>query len=170
MSKTFQKGEHVCYGTNGVCLIEDICEMAVAKEKEQFYVLRPLHDRHSTFYIPIRNDELTEKIRNPVTREKIDAMIETVRTDYGEWIVDRKARMEAFRIVLRETDPLEVLRLCVLLSNHKQLLADNGKRLAPSDESVLKQVQDLTDTEFGFALDIPANEVKPYVTKRLKSK
>ena len=95
MAQLFQKGEHVCYGMHGVCLIEDVREISVAKTKDTFYVLRPLRDRHSTFFIPIGNDALSEKMRAPITRDEIDAMIDQVRVDTGEWIDDRKARMEA---------------------------------------------------------------------------
>lgn len=169
MAQKYQKGEHVCYGTSGVCLIEDVREMVVAKEKDTFYVLRPLRDRHSTFFIPVHNDTLTEKMRAPVSREKIDAMLESVRTDNCSWIDDRKERMEVFRDILRQSDPLELLRLCSLLRRQKQTLADAGKRMAPSDESVLKQAENLTKNEFGFSMEMPVDDVEQYISNRLKT-
>ena len=169
MAQTYQKGEHVCYGMNGVCLIEDVREIAVAKTKDTFYVLRPLRDRHSTICIPLGNDTLLGKMRDLSTRDEIDAMIESVRVDPDDWIEDRKQRMEAFREILRRADPCELLQLCVLLYRKKQSLSEVGKKLSPSDENVLTQALELTGCEFGFVLGIPSDAVKPYIQKRLQT-
>lgn len=169
MAQLFQKGEHVCYGMHGVCLIEDVREISVAKTKDTFYVLRPLRDRHSTFFIPIGNDALSEKMRAPITRDEIDAMIDQVRVDTGEWIEDRKMRMEASKEVLRQADPEKLLRLYVLLYAKKQELSEAGKRMTPSDEGVLKQAEDLIANEFGYVLIMPTDDVASYIKNRLKT-
>lgn len=169
MAQQFQKGDHVCYGTNGICLIDDVREIAVAGSKDTFYVLRPLRDCHSTFFIPVRNEALTQKMREPVKREKVDDLIESARTACDTWIEDRKTRMEVYREILRECDPHDLLRLCALLYQTKQRLSASGKKMAPSDESVLKQAEELTKHEFGFALGIPPSDVGPYVLDRLKT-
>ena len=170
MARKYQKGEHVCYGMSGVCLIEDVREMTVAKGKDTFYVLRPLQDRHSTFYIPANNALLTEKMREPVARQKIDALLEAARADNGEWIIDRKTRMETFREILRKADPLEVLRLYALLYRQKQTLSESGKRLAPSDENVLRQAEDLTKNEFGFSMQIQSDDAAQYIAEKLNER
>ena len=168
MARIFQKGEHVCYGMNGVCLIEDVREFSVGRNKDTFYVLRPLRDRHSTFFIPTGNDALVAKMRDPISRDAIDELISSVRNDPGEWIDERKERMEVFREILRQAEPRDMLRLCVLIYEKKQKLSDSGKKIAPSDESMLKQAEDLLQIEFGFAMDTSADEAGAYIKKQMK--
>lgn len=167
MARMYQKGEHVCYGTHGVCLIEDVRELSVDKLNDTFLVLCPLRDRHSTFFIPKGNETLLKKLRDPITCEEIEELVASVRSDPTEWIEDRKGRMEAFREILSRSDLRELLQLCALLYEKKQSLSDSGKRMTPSDENVLKQAEDLTKNEFAFALRIPADEAGDYIKKRL---
>ena len=167
MQQKFQKGEYVRYGANGVCLIDDVREMVIEKNPELFYILRPIADRNSTFFIPVANETLTGKIRCILTREEINDLIDSTRGDTELWIEDRKARMEYYRVLLRTCDPRELLRLAAMLYTKKQELSSVGKKLSPSDSGVLKQAEELTDNEFAFVLQLPTDEVGPYIRNRL---
>ena len=76
MQYQFEKSQYVCYGANGVCRIEDICPMPGMRTQSLFYVLRPIADRNSVYYIPTDNEKLTSKMRLPLTREQIDETID----------------------------------------------------------------------------------------------
>ncbi|MBQ7542746.1 MAG: hypothetical protein IJT44_10710 [Clostridia bacterium] len=167
MLQKYQKGEYVCYGVNGVCLIDDVCEMTVAKKREWFYILRPITDRSSTFFIPVANDALTGKLRAVLSREEIDELIDSVHGDTDLWIEDRKERMEHFRSMLRECDPRGLLRMAAMLYYKKQELSAEGKKLSPSDISVLKQAISLTDNEYAFALQLSPDEIGHYIRTRV---
>ena len=166
MSQKYQIGEYIRYGSNGVCLIDDIRLMGVAKENDLYYILRPIADRNSTFFIPVESDTAQEKMRTLLTREEIDALIDSVHVDLSVWIDDRKQRMDHYRVLLRECDPRELLKLAALLYYRKDALSAEGKKLSPSDLNVLKQIIELTDNEFSFVLNIDPKEVGPYIRNR----
>ena len=46
----YTKGELVVYGTNGICIVDDIQKMAFPMETEEhtYYVLRPVGNKNST--------------------------------------------------------------------------------------------------------------------------
>lgn len=167
MQTRFQKGEYIRYGSSGVCLIDDVRTLDEKKSDELFYILRPIADRHSTFFIPVGNEAPSGKIRALLRKEEIDALIDSVHADNTMWIEDRKERMEHFRNLLRECDAREILKLAAVLYNRKNELASIGKKLSPSDLSVLKQAEDLTDNEFAFVLHLEKNEVGRYIRRRL---
>ena len=167
MSKLYQIGEYVRYGSNGVCLVDDIREMTIAHTRDSYYILRPIIDRNTTFIIPMHNDALQSRIHPVLTCEEVDEIIDSVQDNTMDWIEDRKQRMELFRSMLRVCDPRDILCLRILLAARKRDLLAEGKRLSPSDNNVLKQVVEITDNEFGFALGIPAQDVEEYIRSRM---
>lgn len=167
MTQQFQIGEYVRYGSNGVCQIDDIQEMTIAHNRDQYYILQPVTDQNTTFFIPMHNDALRGKIHPVLTREEVDAIIDSVDDALVVWIDDRKQRMERFRTILRNADPREILCLRILLFERKRSLAANGLRLSPSDNNLLKQVSEITDNEFSFALEISEQKVAQYIHTRI---
>ena len=167
MTQQFQIGEYVRYGSNGVCLIDDIQEMTIAHTRDQYYILRPVADQNTTFFIPLHNDALCGRIHPVLTREEVDAIIDSVDEAGVVWIDDRKQRMERFRAILRTADPREILCLRILLFERKRALAAKGMRLSPSDNNLLKQVSEITDNEFSFALEIAEQKVAQYIHTRI---
>ena len=167
MQTQFQKGDYVRYAVNGVCLVEDVRKMPELKREDLFYILRPIADRNSMYYIPLSNEQLTAKLRRVLTREEIDALIDSVRESETPWIEDRKTRAEHSHAILRTCDIRELMLLIGSLYVRKYALTQEGKKLSPTDEAVLKQAQALTENEFSFVLQIPVREVSAYVLHRL---
>ncbi len=167
MQKQFEKSQYVCYGANGICLIEDICPMPGMDGHALFYVLKPIADRNSVYYIPTDNESLVSKLRVPLTREEIDATIDSVKDASVHWIDDRSTRHEQCRAALRECDMRQVLLIVGMLYLQKQKLSEENKRLSTTDESLLRDAEKLTENEFSFVLGLNAGEIGPYIRRRL---
>ena len=167
MQTQFQKEQYVRYGANGVCRIEDIRPVPEMKTKDDFYILQPIADHKSVYFIPTDSEKLTSKMRVLLSREEIDALIDTVKGEPLEWIEDRKARLEQFRLTLRECDMLQIMRMVGMLYLRKRALMDQGKKLAPSDEAVLREAETVVENEFAFVLGVPTQDVSRYVLTRL---
>ena len=54
-----------------------------------------------------------------------------------------------------------------MLYLHKQELIAQGKKLASSDEAMLREAEKLTENEFAFVLGLNADEVGSYIRARL---
>ena len=48
----FCVGQTVLYGSNGVCMVDDVTEKRIGKTKMQYYVLKPLCNNTSTLFVP----------------------------------------------------------------------------------------------------------------------
>ena len=72
-SSMITKGQYVVYGTNGICLVEDVRMMkfALDTEKNPYCILKPASSDSSTIYVPLNNEKLMGKLRPVMTKKEI---------------------------------------------------------------------------------------------------
>ena len=162
---TYQKGDHVRYGTNGVCVIADIETMTSMDRRsvKDYYVLRPVAESGTKIFVPLYNPALLGKMHAILTREEINEAIRQSAADPLPWVGDRNRRSEAFKEILKTAEPFPLLQLCSCIHGRRLQLSQEGKRLSGSDEAILKQAERLVENEFAFSLDIPRSEVAAYI-------
>ena len=162
---TYQKGDHVRYGTNGVCVIADIETMTSMDRRsvKDYYVLRPVAESGTKIFVPLDNPALPGKMHAILTREEINEAIRQSAADPLPWVGDRNRRSEAFKEILKTAEPFPLLQLCSCIHGRRLQLSQEGKRLSGSDEAILKQAERLVENEFAFSLDIPRSEVAAYI-------
>ena len=102
-SSGIAKGEYVVYGTNGICLVEDIKMMrfALDAEKDPYCILKPASNGSSTIYVPLNNEKLMGKLRPIMTKEEIDSLLLGMRDKEISW---DSGQEEQNREVPRYTD------------------------------------------------------------------
>ena len=130
----YKKGDHVRYGTNGVCVVADIETMTSMDRRsiKDYYVLRPVADSGTKIFVPLDNPALLGKMHAILTPPEID-------------------------------EALPLLQLCCCIHARRLHLSQEGKRLSGSDETILKQAERLVENEFAFSLNIPRAEVGAYI-------
>lgn len=165
----FKKGEYVVYGSNGICLIEDVCDFSFSADvpKKPYFILKPKHDPHSLIYIPCDNKELLGRVRSVFSKEKIEALVRERSCEPADWHEDRKERVLTFRNVLTKNDPLELLAMirCIHLKDRE--FAESNKKLSASDKDILQNAERFIENEFSFSLGITTEEVVPYIRRIL---
>jgi len=165
--KVFQKGDYVRYANNGVCQIMDDTTLPGMGEG-MFYVLKPNANPNSTIFVPAFNEKLVSKMQYVLTREEINSLIRTAAQGQDIlWSADRKERMERFHTILRNCDPAALIGLAGCLYRKKKEFAELGKKLSASDETALKQAEELIENEFAFSLGLSGAEVHSYIRTRL---
>ena len=92
----FSVGQNVLYGTNGVCVVNDITEKKVGKVSMEYYVLKPLDTNFSTLFVPTKNEALVKKIRGVMTKDMINGVLSKL-PEPGEWNDNKQERSEQFR-------------------------------------------------------------------------
>ena len=162
---TYQKGDHVRYGTNGVCVIADIETMTSMDRRsvKDYYVLRPVAESGTKIFVPLDNPVLLGKMHAILTREEINAAIRQSAADPLPWVGERSRRAEAFKEILKAAEPFPLLQLCSCIHGRRLQLSAEGRHLSGSDEAILKQAERLVENEFAFSLDIPRSEVAAYI-------
>ena len=102
IKQTYEKGSYVVYGTDGICVIDDVTEMSfmAGVEKSRYYVLKPEHSSDSKVYVPAGNEKLMSKLRPLLTKQEIDMLLTGIRDKAIEWEPDRRLRTEFFHGIL----------------------------------------------------------------------
>lgn len=170
MSRDYQIGEHVVYGSSGVCKIEEIrrgYRLMDDIPPADYYVLKPLSSASSTVFVPLGSDTASKKMRPVLSKSEIDELIASVGTDAIYWIDDRKERLSAFRAVLQQGDRRDQILLirCILLRVRE--LEAKRRHLATADSDILQAAQRAVREEFAFALGLRPDAVPEYVRNGL---
>jgi len=167
----FQIGQMVSYGATGICTIEDIRQESLSRggaKKQEFYVLRPVSTPTCTTYVPTGNERLLSKMRRVLTKEQIDAMLNSIRGEQLPWVEDPRRRAEEFGKILSGGIDGELLKLIACLYLEKKARSKGGKRFCQTDEKILTTAERMVSEEFSYALQIPHNQVSSYIACRLE--
>lgn len=163
--RRFKKGQYMSYGTNGICLLEDITEMSFARgmEKNLYYILKPAAANASTIFVPVDNDALTAKMRPLMTKEEIDSLLLGMKNKAIPWEKDRQYRTENFHEILVKGVTEELLLMISCIYMKKRELLEQGKKLPATDSNTLKSAERLVEEEFSFVLGIEQESVSKYI-------
>lgn len=154
----FCVGQTVLYGSNGVCMVDDVTEKRIGKTKMQYYVLKPLCNNTSTLFVPTANQQLVSKMRRILTEDEAEAILRDL-PPCGDWNDNKQERSEQFRAIITEGSCVELIRLIRLVRTREQEQLAGGKRLHISDERFLKEAEKMICEEFSLVLHISRDEV-----------
>ena len=165
---TYKKGDYIRYTSSGVCLIEDVKILDHTKNKQEFYILKPVGIPTSTIYVPTDNEALVEKMRYILKKEEIDELITSLKNTENIWIESRKERTIYFKEILKNCNPQELLRLVSCIYLKRQELESEGKKLSATDETMLTQAETFIANEFSFVLNLSSTQVGEYIREKLE--
>ena len=161
----FDIGEYVSYGINGMCNIEDIRPMQLSQsvEKMMYYILRPESNPKSTIFVPVNNQKLVSKMREPMTKDEINAMLVRMKDRTLEWEKDVRFRTESFHEILNNGVNQDLILMIRCLHRKRQELVQLGKKLPARDSNTLKTAERLVEEEFAHVLHIKCEDVSDYI-------
>lgn len=166
----FEVGRHVVYGTNGICMIEELKEMrfAAGMEKNTYYILKPASANASTIFVPTDNEKLMAKMRPLMTKEEIHSLLLGMQGKEITWTTDRRARNELFHDIMVKGITEDLLLMIGCIYNKKRELLLKGRKLPTTDSNILKNAEKLVEEEFAYVLGIKPSEVGGYIRDLLK--
>ena len=154
----FSIGQTVLYGSNGVCMIDDVTEKRIGSSKIEYYVLKPVCTNTSTLFVPVSNQQLVGKIRCVLTADEANRILDNL-PECGEWNDNKIERSDSFRTVISSGDSVELIRLIRLINLHEREQTAKGKRLHISDERFLKEAEKMICEEFSIVLNTTRESV-----------
>ncbi len=161
----FNVGDTVLYGCEGVCKISEITEKTFGDTKIEYYILEPVFNNRSTFFVPTKNETLISKM-HPILS---DSEITDIINGLGEtldWIDDDNERKDSFREIVSGGDIREIASMLKCIMIHKEEVEDLGKRLHKSDEIISKEAQKVLYEEFALVIDgITKDDVMKMIMK-----
>lgn len=168
----FQPGELLIYGSTGVCRVLSIDQQQEyvdgVKQTRSYYRLKPLH-QDGTIFTPVDSDKVS--MRPIISREEADALIDTIPTLHPSepHVSTTQALAQHYQASLRQHSCQSLLELTISI-HEKRCRAEAQKRhLGMVDERYMKQAEQLLFGELAAALEIPYEEVQPYIASRLQA-
>lgn len=149
----FSVGQNVLYGTNGVCVVNDITEKKIGKVSMEYYVLKPLALDSSTLFVPTHNEQLVKKIREVLTKDRISEVINNL-PEAGDWNENKQERSDEFKDTISGGDFVELIRMIRLIEKHSEELSQIGRHIHMSDERYLKEAEKMVSEEIALAYDV----------------
>ncbi|MBQ7669387.1 MAG: hypothetical protein IJS45_01555 [Clostridia bacterium] len=165
----YKAGDHVVYGSHGVCAVTELRQMVFGTEHKDYYVLSPINDKRSTIFIPVDSENLVCQMKRVLTKDEIDELLYSVEPGSLEWIPSDSERKAFCTHTLKNGDRLEMLHMIDMLYMHRERMKDQKKHFHVTDEKFLREAEKLLHDEFSFVLGIPVSEVGEYIGEKLKS-
>ena len=159
----YKIGQRVVYGVHGVCQIIDLQTQMVNRKKVEYYVLEPVSQSGSCFFVPSQSATALSKLRPILTREEIDHLLSTKQINDNVWIDDESQRKQYYRQLLVEGRCDDMLNMIRALHIHKQEQLSSGKKFHISDANFLKDAEKVVYSEFSIVLGIPYDQIETYI-------
>ena len=157
----FSIGERVVYGIHGVCQIIDLEEKRVNAKVVTYYVLQPLDQPQSRFYVPKDNPAAVAKLNKLLTKQELDDLL------HGElenvWIEDEGHRKQCYTKLISSGDRASLISMLRCLYIHRAQQALAGRKLHLCDENFMRDAKHIIEGEISLVLDIPIDQVGKYL-------
>ena len=164
----FKVNDVVVYGSQGVCEIIGIDERKIDGVSRTYFVLKPKDDRGATCYIPTWNEKALAKMRKVMTKQEVDALIDSMPSKSPNWIANEKDRKESYKNILASRDQSAIISMVQALFSHKKEREAEGKRMHMSDELFLKDAEQLLYNEWQYVLNVDKAGLMSYIFERIE--
>ena len=165
----FKINDIVVYGAQGVCEIAGIDERKIDGIRRTYYVLKPKSDKGATFYVPTWNEKALTKMRKVLTKEDVDALIDSMPSQTPTWIANEGERKEAYKNILASGDQAAIISMVQALYFHKKEREADGKRMHMSDEYFMKEAEQLLYNEWQYVLNVDKSGLMTYILNRIEN-
>lgn len=159
----FRCGDQVVYGIHGVCKIIEIETKRLGKQSAEYYVLQPIDESNTRYFVPTQNEAATAKLHPLLTHDELKDMLRSPQLRDDNWIEDENKRKQLYRSLITGGDRAALLRMVHAIHNRKTQQLAAGRRLHSCDENFLRDAEKLLGAEFALVLNIDHNEVGEYV-------
>lgn len=161
----FQIGDLVVYGVHGVCRIVELQTQRVDRKKVEYFVLEPVFQMTSRFFVPSQNEVALSKLRPILTKAEIEELVRGEAAHRQCWIEDENQRKQEYKNLIASGDRAGLISMLKALNTHKINQAELGKKFHISDSNFMRDAEKMLYSEFSLVLDMPYDEVEAYIHK-----
>ena len=165
----FQINDVVVYGAQGVCKIVGMQEQKIDGTNKTYFVLKPADDRGATFYVPTWNEKALAKMRKVMTKQDVDALIDSMPKKKPVWIANENERKETYKRILAGGNQAQIISMIQAIYLHKKEREAEGKRLHMSDEHFMKDAEQLLYNEWQYVLNVDKAGLMAYIFNRIEN-
>lgn len=164
----YQIGDKVVYGIHGVCMIVDQEERLVDKKRVIYLALEPVGQSGSRYLVPTHNAVAMGKIKNMLSREELEALMDSEEVLADVWIKDENQRKQLYRELISSGDRARLMQMVRTLYCHRKAQLAAGKKCHLCDENFLRDAEKLLVSEFSIVLGMEPDQARQYIHRKLK--
>lgn len=164
----FKQGDYIMYSNHGACLVDEIRERIIDKEKKMYYILHPLNENNSKIMTPINNSKV--RMRAIMTPKDAEIILSTIANSKVTQILDKKQREQAYTKILKEGNPNELVEIINALVIEENEKISEGKKASDTDRKYLVRAEKLLYSELSVTLNIKFELIKERVACMFKKK
>lgn len=167
MAALFQIGDHMVYGTNGVCVVSEIRNSPFdAADQRLFYVLTPVNDiSNLVIYTPVDNDKVL--MRGLISADEARAIIERIPTLEVLEVPVEKQRREIYRNTMQSGDLEQFVRLIKTVSRRRANFRRTRRRIPDLDSDFEHTAKNCLYGELAEVLGLTREEIHNIVSGQL---
>lgn len=162
----FNIGENVIHKSAGACVIKDIVTDDFGGGLQDYYYLRPKFENNTNrtleIYLPVNKEG--EYIRKPLSKEKVEALIDAIPSMERIWENDARKRRLMFEEIYYSGDVKGLCQLVKLLYVEQEFFS---KPMSITDRNFLNKVKTNIFDEFALALNLEPKDIEKYISDQL---
>ena len=163
-------GEKIMYGGTGVCTVQEITPVRMSSQENPrlYYVLKPLY-QSGTIQIPVDNTKVP--IRPVMTRAEAEQLVDGIPYIHASICYEKNltALRNHYQQQLNTFDCRDLVRMTKSIYAKKKDAESRQKKIGMTDEKFLRRAEDLLFGELAVALDIARDDVRGYISERLRA-
>ena len=163
----FQAGDRVVYGIHGVCDIIDSETKIVDKKQVTYLVLEPLGQPGSRYLVPTHNELAMGKLKKMLTREELEALMQSDFVRQDSWIRDEGVRKQTYRTLISSGDREKLMAMVHTLYCHKEEQQAAGRKVHLCDDNFLRDAEKLLIGEVSIVMGMDTDAARQYVRSQL---
>lgn len=163
----FQIQDRVLYGSHGACTIVAIESMRFGKTRAKYYVLQPLEQPDSKFYVPVDNESAVAKLSALLSKEALLELLHSESVKENNWIADEGQRKLRYKELINSADRCALLNMIYCLHQHKKAQIEAGKKFHQCDENFLHDAQKLLNSEFALVFGLQQGSVNDFILEQM---
>lgn len=153
-------GDLVIYSAKGICKVSGIEDKSFGNEILPYYVLSPIYDSRSTYFVPVDYNAEKVHLRPALNISQAKALLDYARTAEAlDWITSPNERKQAYDRIYKAGTREEKICLLKALYRHEQQQKAVGKALYAGDSKILRGCEMLIAEELAFVLQLTSDEV-----------
>ena len=165
----YQIGDQVVYGMHGVCRVVEEEKRVIDRKAVTYLVLEPLVQNGSRFLVPTHNAAAMAKIRNMLTKEELDEMLQSEVVRVDGWIRDENQRKQTYRELIGSGDRERLISMICTLYRHKAEQTAAGRKVHLCDDNFLRDAEKLLISEVSVVMDMDMDTAKKFIRTQLKN-
>ena len=163
----YQIGQKIVYGIHGVCCIVDLEEKKIDRKTICYFVLEPIDQPGSRYYVPSENQAALSKLRPLSTKEELQSLLTSPLAE-NVWIPDENRRKQYYRELVSSVNLKAMVDMIRCLRLHRRQQMEQGRKFHQCDENFLRDAQKLLSTEVAMVMEIPDDQVETYLQTALE--